>query len=270
MQNVPSKITATQKSSSLDKAKLIASVGFLVLFFNIGFYLAVGLFIKNYSLNVDLANRLKINVDDLNLSAQLKGLVNASVDAVIDIPIDTEIKVPIETEIYIDDVFDIKTSIPISINLTPNELQVTNIEVPLDTEILIDEVIRIDATIPLDTTIIVYGVMPVKLKAKLPIKVDIPIKQKIHVRKNLKVDLNKFDISLNMDIPVQKKIRISQPVKIKEIIPVNFSQTLEVPIKAELPVTIKDTLEIQATVQGPLSVNSGSLFLDHKALSIDK
>ena len=257
-------------AGSIINGKLVLLVGILVVLFNLCLGLVVVFVLKNYFVTIDLDNRLKISIDDLQISTQINEKIDVLIDSTITIPINTNFEVPIAADILIDEVFDIETNVPISIVLTENEMQMGDIEIPIETDFPIDEIVVVNTTIPIDTTIRTYAGVPIKVRGNLPINIEIPIKQNIHVKKNLVINLSKFRLALDMTLPIKTKVAVKQLVGIENTVPINIAEKVSVEIKAIVPINVIEPFQTQIGIGGSLSVSSGSLILDYDAIDVDK
>lgn len=248
--------------------KIIFLVLLIVLIFNLLIFTSIFAVVSNYTISIELGERLAISLKELIIDTHVEDEVKVHIDSNIAVPINADIDVPISTNIFIDEVFDVEASVPVSISLTENELQLANIAVPIDTYFPIDESIQIDTTVPIDSVISTYGGLPVKVKVDLPIQATIPIKQDIRVKKDLLINLNQFQIDLNFELPINTLVAIKKPIKAASIIPIKVDTIINAPIKAKVPINIAESFQTAVNVKYPMSIESGKLILDLDAISI--
>jgi len=253
---------------SINKKSLILAVAILVLIFNTLFCYLVFFLFKNYFITIDLDNRLTLKLGDFQISTQIKKDVNVNIDTVISIPLDAEFDIPFSAKIQVNEVFDVNTTIPISLVLTEKELKLAELVIPIETDFPIDEIILVSTTVPIDTTITTYANVPIKVKGELPINISIPIKQNIHIKKTLLINIEHFKMSLDLDLPIKTQVSINQPITASSTVPIKLNSVVDIPIKTSIPVNIADTFTTQVGIDGSLSVKSGTLKLDFEAFGV--
>lgn len=241
----------------------------IAIFFSLVLLLAILLF-SEYVITISLDKRLKLDIEEMKVTTRVDEKINVRMDSTISVPVNTVMEIYLNEDVMIDEIFDIKTVVPVSIVLTEKEVRLTNLEVPIETDIPIDEMIMVDTVIPIDATLKTYAGFPVKVKGNIPIKAAIPVRQMIHIKKNIVIDLARFKMALNMDLPIAIQAAINQPIKIKSTIPVEINETVKIPINAEIPVEILGPFKASIDVNEAITVKSGHLYLDAGAIEIRK
>ena len=122
----------------------------------------------------------------------------------------------------------------------------------------------------LDTTIKTYAGLPIKVKADVPVRLNVPIHESIRVNKVLNVQLNNVVLDLDAKVPIKTTVAIDQPIRVRGTFPVHLQNKINIPIDAVIPIQLDQQIQTVVDVDQSIPIKMSQIVIDYQSIGVTR